>query len=156
MQRTTVSSLSPSLLRIGCLTAVSALAMLSLGFAPLPALFYLLGACGLTIVVITATGPKLKEPLAVTPTLLVIVVPMLIAIIFRGTSLVWAVVPVLALVVASATWMVASTRYAATTVRQTPTASNPTLEPQTFATADELLPKHETAVTNDNSSETAA
>lgn len=158
MHNTTASSLNSITLRIGILTATSAVAMLALGFAPIPALYYLLGASLLAVVVIVSTDPKMSQPVATLPMGLTVGVPAILALLFRGTSLVWAIVPVLALVVSSATWMFVSTRYNATTVAAEPSDISTLDEPSDFAFADELMSKrHEkTAVTHDDSSATAA
>lgn len=158
MHNTTVSSFNSTTLRIGMLTALSAVAMLALGFAPAPSLYYLLGASAIAVVVIASTGPKIAQPLPLLSLVLTAGVPAGLAMIFRGTSLIWAIAPVLALVVASATWMFASTRSSAHTVAAQSDDTSIVVEPTDFATADELMPKwHEkTAVTNDDSSATAA
>ena len=147
------SELDPTTLRAAIVATISAICVMALGFAPVPQLWYFLGAGVLAVLVTLATGPKFTDVSVEWPPTLMTIVPALLALIIRGTSLIWAIVPVLAFVVAAATWMLVTNRYAETTVEEPDTPITVDEVPQ-----DELAPKREekTAVTNDESSATAA
>ena len=147
------SKLDPTTLRAAIVATISAICVMALGFAPVPQLWYFLAAGVLIVILTLATGPKFTDVSVELPPAFMTVVPAVLALVFRGTSLIWAVVPVLAFVVAAATWMLVTNRYAETTVEES-------LEPETAdrVPEDQLAPKREekTAITNDESSVTAA
>lgn len=147
------SELNPTTLRAAIVATVSAICVMALGFAPVPQLWYFLAGGVLIVIITLATGPKFTDVAVELPPALMTVVPALLAVVFRGTSLIWAVVPVLAFVVAAATWMLVTNRYTETTVEQ-PVESETTDR----VLQDDLAPKREekTAVTDDESSATAA
>lgn len=152
MHATTAADLNPTTRRIAILTTISAGSMLALGFAPLPQLLYVLAisiiAFGLTL----ATGLKNSTRTWHLPMLMLATLPAIMTILLRGTALAAVAVPVLAFVVAAATWMVATNRYTDQHIDA----------PETNHTAggvsDELQPKRDekAAATNDDSSATAA
>lgn len=158
MQTTTVTEFKQTTLRIGVLTAAGAVSILALGFAPVPDVFYWLGASLLAIILTIATGPKGSNSELSLPIASLLLVPALGTLLTRGTSLIWAVAPVLAFVVGAVTWMVATNRYAAlesserdtaeTTEHLTVTVSDAKLEPQGN--------EREIAATNDDTSAAAA
>ena len=148
MHNTTASELNPTVIRIGVLTAAAAVSILALGFAPIPQLWSWLGLSMLASLVAIFTGPTVSKTGLNTPIAVLIVLPALCTLLMRSTSLIWAVAPVLAFVVAAATWMVATSRYA--TADTTGTA--------TVTVADELQPKRDekAAAADKDSSATAA
>lgn len=146
MHNTTASELNPTVIRISVLTAAAAVSILALGFAPIPQLWSWLGLSMLASLVAIFTGPKVSKTGLNLPIAVLIVLPALCTLLMRSTSLIWAVAPVLAFVVGTATWMVATTRYATadTTV--------------TVTVVDELQPKRDekAAAADEDSSATAA
>lgn len=148
MHNTTASELNPTVIRIGVLTAAAAVSILALGFAPIPQLWSWLGLSILASLVTIFTGPKGSKTGLNLPVAVLIILPALCTLLMRSTSLIWAVAPVLAFVVAAATWMVATSRYA--TADTTGTA--------TVTVADELQPKRDekAAAADKDSSATAA
>lgn len=147
------SELSPTTLRAALVATISAICVMALGFAPIPQLWYFLAGGALVMIVALVTGPKFTDVSVELPPALMTIVPALLAVVLRGTSLIWAIVPVLAFVVAAAAWMLVTNRYTETTVEQ-PVESEATDR----VLEDELAPKREekTAATNDESSATAA
>lgn len=147
------SELNPTTLRAAIIATISAICVMALGFAPNPQLWYFLAAGTGISIILLATGPKFTNVSVELPTVLMTIIPAVLAFGFRFTSLIWAVVPVLAFVVAAATWMLVTNRYTETEVEAAaePALSQPKLH-------DELAPKREekTAITNDKSSATAA
>ena len=148
MHNTTASELNPTVIRISVLTAAAAVSILALGFAPIPQLWSWLGLSILASLVTIFTGPKGSKTGLNLPVAVLIILPALCTLLMRSTSLIWAVAPVLAFVVAAATWMVATSRYA--TADTTGTA--------TVTVADELQPKRDekAAAADKDSSATAA
>lgn len=147
------SQLSPTTLRAALVATVSAICVMALGFAPVPQLWYFLVGGVLVVTVTFATGPKPTDTSVALPSIFIAVIPALLPVVFRNTSLIWAITPVLAFVTAAATWMLVTNRYPETTVEE---AVKSETTDRVFE--DELAPKREekTAVTNDDSSATAA
>lgn len=67
----------------------------------------------------------LAQPDSATAVMLLVGVRALVTLWLRGTSLIWVTGPVLAVVVASATWMVASARYSSNATTAEPDAQAP-------------------------------
>ncbi|GAA4110875.1 hypothetical protein [Enteractinococcus coprophilus] len=149
------SDLDPTTRRAAIVATITASCVLALGFASIPQLWYLLAIGAVIVIVTLATGPKTAAVSVELPTVVMTIVPALLALVFRGTSLVWAIVPVLAFVVAAAAWMLVTNQYTETTVEEIP---EPEIGEPEQLSQDELAPKREekTAVTNDESSATAA
>ena len=147
------SQLSPTSLRAALVATDSAICVMALGFAPVPQLWYFLVGGVLVVTVTFATGPKPTDTSVALPSIFIAVIPALLPVVFRNTSLIWAITPVLAFVTAAATWMLVTNRYPETTVEE---AVESETTDRVFE--DELAPKREekTAVTNDDSSATAA
>lgn len=152
MHATTATELNPITRRIAILTAISAGSMLALGFAPLPQLLYLLAIGGIAFGLTMATGLKNSTRTWNLPILMLTALPAIMTIVLRGTALAAVAVPVLAFVVAAATWMVATNRYTDQHIDAHVTDHPAGLVP------DELQPKRDekTAAANDDSSATAA
>jgi hypothetical protein len=152
------SAIDSTTIRIGTLTAAAAISVLALGFASVPQVFYWLGAAVLAVLLTIITGPKGSNSALSLPMTGLLVVPALCTLVVRETSLIWAVVPVLAFVVAAATWMVATNRYAAmhdeatdTTVAETDAPETTTVMLSSKRSGDEKA-----AAANDDTSATAA
>ncbi len=147
------SEFNPISLRAALIAAASGMCVLAMGFAPIPQLWYFLAAGAVIAVITLATGPKFTNISVEVPTVFLILIPALLAIVFRNTSLIWAVVPMLAFVVAAATWMLITNRYAETAAE---VSVQPAVTHQ--VPGDELAPKRQekTAAANDESSATAA
>lgn len=164
MRNTTVSDIHPTTLRISLLTAISAVFVMVLGFAPPPHLYFLLGASALAAVITIATGPKPATRPSSLPAILTTVIPALLALVVRDTSLMWAVVPVVTFVVAAATWLVATNLYSDVEKEHdvekelvdSPEVS--TSDAVVIHSTDELEPKRQqkAATVNEDSSATAA
>lgn len=146
------SELNPISLRAGIIAAIAAICVMALGFAPVPQLCFFLALGSVFTLITIVTGPKVSNVSVELPAVVMTLIPAVLVVAFRGTSLVWATVPVLAVVVAAATWMLVTNRYIETTVDQ---SANPAAQ---HMPADELAPKREekTAVTDDETSATAA
>ena len=152
------SALNSTTIRIGALTATAAISVLALGFAPVPQVFAWLAGAVIAALVIIVTGPRGSKAALSLPMTGLLALPAVGAWIIRGTSLIWAVVPVLAFVVAAATWMMATNRYAAMTED---TADEPVQQPTETSTTVSIATKRSAAhdnaeATNDESSATAA
>lgn len=156
MHATTAAELNPTTRRIAILTAISAGSMLALGFAPLPQLLYLLAIGGIAFGLTMATGLKNSTRTWNLPILMLTALPAIMTIVLRGTALAAVAVPVLAFVVAAATWMVATNRYTDQHIDAQVDAQ--VTDHPAGLVSDELQPKRDekTAAANDDSSATAA
>lgn len=154
---------NPISVRIGVLTAAAAVSILAIGFAPIPQMFYWLAVGALASLVTILTGPKGSNSALTLPIAGLLVVPALCTLAVRGTSLIWAVAPVLAFVVGAVTWMLATNRYATiqatdqtadttqTSARTSFTSGSVTVSRQLDTKRDEKA-----AAANDDTSATAA
>ena len=154
------SALDSTTIRIGTLTAAAAISVLALGFAPVPQVFYWLGAAVLAVLLTIITGPKGSNSALSLPLAGLFAIPALGTLVVRETSLIWAVVPVLAFVVAAATWMVATNRYAAIHDEATDTvetrAKTHAPETTTVMLSSKRSGDEKAAAANDDTSATAA
>ena len=157
MQNIFGSQLHPTTARTALIAVISGGSVLALGFAAVPQLFYLLAAGILAVILTLATGQNVTKRSVEPPSALMMLVPAVLALVFRGSSLSWAVVPVLAFVVAAAAWMLVSNRYVEASVTQ-PAERETVDRVAQDAAPDDLAPKRQekTAVTNNESSATAA
>jgi hypothetical protein len=151
------SETNPTLIRIGILTAAAAISILAIGFAPVPQVYSWLGLSALAILLTILTGPKGSNSALSLPILGLMLIPALGTLLVRGTSLIWAVVPVLAFVVAAVTWMVATNRYASIETNDE-TAVQASNQRSTITVTNTLDAKRNenTAATNEDTSRTAA
>jgi len=156
------SKTNPTLIRIGILTAAAATSILAIGFAPVPQVFSWLGISALAVLLTILTGPKGSNSALSLPILGLMLIPTLGTLMVRGTSLIWAVVPVLAFVVAAVTWVVATNRYASIETNDE-TAGQTSSQRSTITVTNTLDAKRNehtaatnTAATNDDTSTTAA
>lgn len=152
------STIDPTTTRIGVLTAAAASSVLAIGFAPVPQVFSWLGFSALAVLLTILTGPKGSNSALSGPILGLLLAPVVITVLVRGTSLIWAVVPVLAFVVGAITWMVATNRYASIEQHNDVTPSETEHPSSTITVTDTLSTKRDTraAETTDDTSATAA
>lgn len=153
MHNSTSTPLRPIASRTVIVTASSAVATLAMGFAPFPQFWFILAVALVVTTITIATGPKATGTTRNRPLAGLAILMALVVLTIRGTSLVWAVVPVLAFVVATVVWLIVSNRYA-----QTAESVTQQVAPKQVADQDKLAPKRDekTAATNDTSSATAA
>lgn len=147
MHHTTLTD--PTSVRIGILTAAAAVSIFAIGFASVPQVFFWLGATMLASLLTVVTGPKGSKSVLSRPIAGLLLLPALCTVLVRETSLMWAVVPVLAMVFAAMTWMLATNRYA------TPDSAHTS---ERLASSTELATKRDekAAAANDETSATAA
>lgn len=127
------------------------IATLMLGFAPFPQVFYVLGGALLVAAIVLGTGStfslaQLRQPLTGLTGIAILTVAAI-----RGTALIWMAVPVLAGLVAVASWLILTHDDTAVTTQKMPAALPD-------HTPDELSPRRDekTAATDEDSSATAA
>lgn len=145
----------PTSLRALLIAASTAVATLVLGFAPFPQVFYVLGGALLVSVIALGTGSTFSLAQLLQPLTGLTGIAMLTVAVIRGTALVWMAVPVLAGLVAVASWLIITNRD--TTL--TPDKRQDAVAGQGPATTpDELTPRRDekTAATDEDSSATAA
>ena len=130
-------------------------------------MFYWLAVGALASLLTILTGPKGSNSALTLPIAGLLVVPALCTLAVRGTSLIWAVAPVLAFVVGAVTWMLATNRYATieateetadNTQTQTQTSAQTTFTSGSVTVSRQLDTKRDekAAAANDDTSATAA
>ena len=157
MRHTSVSELHPTIRRAIILAAISAIMVLSIGFAPIPTLFYVLSAGCIALCITWATDARPVLRFASNPILLAPIVPVVVSFLVRGTALAWAAVPVLAIVTAGAAWIIA-VNVSANMPAATTTPTQAVDELPSITSTDVALPttQEKPTVADEDSSATAA
>lgn len=125
MRTTLRSSLPPHTLRTTICATSATVFLLSLGFGPTPALYWLLSVTAAVFCITTATDLRgAKSQRSKLPQVLSTVIPALCILIFRETSLVWVVTPMLTFVAATAVWAAATNRHHEIAAPQTTTPAS--------------------------------